>query len=54
MKHLAVAFTAALMLCTIGAGAAAAEDGGHRVDRHMHQHQGIGGPTTHHHGTNRH
>lgn len=59
LKQFAVAITAALVLATVGAGAAAAESGGndgvgHRADR-LHQHQGVGkpggvaAPGTHHH-----
>jgi hypothetical protein len=54
LKQFAMAVTAAMVLASVGAGAAAAEDGaGHRVER-LHQHQGVrpGGistPGTHHH-----
>jgi hypothetical protein len=54
LKHLAMAISAALMLGSIGASAAAATAGHeHRVDRRLHQHQGIGGPHTHHGGKHR-
>jgi hypothetical protein len=52
VKHLTMAITAALMLGTLGASSAAATtaaDNHHRVDRRIHQHQGIG-PTAHPHG----
>lgn len=52
LKQFAVAFTAALVLGSIGTGAALADNGaddlgGHRVDR-LHQHQGTGPRGPHH------
>jgi hypothetical protein len=55
LKHLAMAITAALVLASVGTSAAdaAGATSTHRVDRRIHQHQGIGGPK-HHHGKHPH
>jgi hypothetical protein len=54
LKHFAIAITAAMVLASVAAGTAAAEDGPGRRTVELHQHQGIGPggikpPMTHHH-----